>query len=529
MQSLKIADNYGVISMNSRTALRKLRLPLGSGLSRDRTLRSCKAWYETSAAMAQKTVTLDNMNQNLKAMEYAVRGPIVIRAGEIEKELKQGVQHKFTEVIRANIGDCHAMGQVPLTFFRQVLAACALPDLMREGRLPKDVVSRAQDILNSCGGKSVGAYSDSAGVEVIRQHVAQYIQDRDGVPAKYEDVLLSTGASESVRSVLNMLNNQTNGKRPGVMIPIPQYPLYSATLAEYGMHQVNYYLDEDNGWALSIAELQRSLDAARETCEPRGLVVINPGNPTGSVLTKENIREVIRFAQKNKLFIMADEVYQHNIYAEGAEFHSFRKVMHEMGEPYSQMELASFMSASKGYMGECGLRGGYVEVVNLDPEVKRVLLKSVSAKLCSSVLGQAAMDCVVNPPKPGEPSYGVYLKEKTEVLNSLKERAKLVADTFNSFEGFRCNEVAGAMYAFPRFTLPQKAIEKAKSLGQAPDFFYAVQLLENTGVCVVPGSGFGQIPGTHHFRTTILPPTDKLKTMLNQFRDFHKKFMEEYK
>lgn len=482
-----------------------------------------------ASTMAARTVTLDNVNPHLITMEYAVRGPIVIRAGEIEKELKEGKKYNFTEVIRANIGDCHAMGQVPLTFFRQVIAACTMPELMKKDLFPADVKSRAQQILDYCGGKSVGAYSDSTGVEIIRRHVADYISQRDGVKAKYEDVLLSTGASESVRSVLNLLNVCKDGKPSGVMIPIPQYPLYSATLAEYGIHQVNYYLDEENDWSLSIEELERALREAKKVSNPRGLVVINPGNPTGSVLTEQNIKQVVEFAYKNKLFLMADEVYQHNIYAEGAVFHSFRKVMYNMGPPYSEMELASFMSASKGYMGECGLRGGYVEIINLDPAVKSVLLKSVSAKLCSSVLGQCAMDCVVNPPKPGEPSYDLFIKEKTAVLNSLKKRAKLVADTFNSFEGFRCNKVAGAMYAFPRFMLPQKAIEEAKAAGQAPDFFYVMQLLENTGVCVVPGSGFGQMPGTHHFRTTILPPLEKLQVMLTHFKDFHQKFMSKYK
>ncbi|KAL3185064.1 hypothetical protein MRX96_030948 [Rhipicephalus microplus] len=473
--------------MHKHAVLRQVRLLSEARLSRDYRLEGASlkahsycvetAVRRSASTMAGRTVSLDNINPHLITMEYAVRGPIVIRAGEIEKDLKAGKKFNFTEVIRANIGDCHAMGQVPLTFFRQVIAACAKPDLMKGDLFPADVKSRAQNILEGCGGKSVGAYSDSAGVEIIRKHVAEYISQRDGVNAKYEDVLLSTGASESVRSVLNLLN--------------------------YGVHQINYYLDEENDWALSIKELERSLNEAKKVCNPRGLVVINPGNPTGAVLTEQNIKEVVEFAYKHKLFLMADEVYQHNIYAEGAAFHS--------------------------YMGECGLRGGYVEVINLDPAVKRVLLKSVSAKLCSSVLGQCAMDCVVNPPKPGEPSYDLFIKEKTAVLDSLKKRAQLVADTFNSFEGFRCNRVAGAMYAFPKFTLPQKAIEEAKAAGQAPDFFYVMQLLENTGVCVVPGSGFGQVPGTYHFRTTILPPLEKLQAMLSHFKDFHHKFMNKYK
>lgn len=152
-----------------------------------------------------------------------------------------------------------------------------------------------------------------------------------------------------------------------------------------------------------------------------------------------------------------------------------------MGEPYNKMELASFMSCSKGYMGECGLRGGYVEVVNMCPQVKAMYLKAISAMLCPTVLGQIALDVVVKPPQPGKPSYDLFMKEKTAVLQSLKERATMVADTFNSFEGFSCNTVQGAMYAFPQITLPKKAIEAAAKANQKPDVFYAFQLLEATG------------------------------------------------
>ncbi|CAG2058786.1 unnamed protein product [Timema podura] len=288
------------------------------------------------------------------------------------------------------------------------------------------------------------------------------------------------------------------------MVPIPQYPLYSATLAEFNMHQIGYYLDEEKGWSLEISELKRAIKEAKEVSEPRVIVVINPGNPTGQVLSRDNIVEIIKFAHEEDLFIFADEVYQDNVYAKNSKFHSFKRVLTEMGPPYNKIQLASFMSCSKGYMGECGLRGGYSEVINLDPKVKAMLLKSISASLCPTALGQAVMDTVVNPPQPGEPSYERYKAEKEGVLKSLAERAKMLK-------------------------MPEKAIKKAESLKQQPDVFYAFQLLEQTGICVVPGSGFGQKPGTYHFRTTILPQPEKLKTMLENFRDFHKKFLEEYK
>ncbi|XP_017773435.1 PREDICTED: alanine aminotransferase 1 isoform X2 [Nicrophorus vespilloides] len=482
------------------------------------------------ATEPQKCLTMDDLNPNIKVMEYAVRGPLVTRAGDIEKELQKGVKKPFNEVIKANIGDCHAMGQVPITFIREILALVTLPKLLDDPRFNEDCKKRARIILEGCRGGSVGSYTDSPGIEIIRKHVAEYITKRDGgIPCDFQNVIISAGASDAIKNILKLLICDKNGKKPGVMIPIPQYPLYSASLAEFNMEQVGYYLDESRGWGLDSAELQRSYDESKKTCNTRALVVINPGNPTGQVLSKENIQEIIKFAHKNKLFILADEVYQDNVYAQGSKFHSFKKVLIEMGEPYSKMELASFMSCSKGYMGECGLRGGYAEVINMCPQVKAMYMKAISAMLCPTVLGQATLDCVVNPPQKGEPSYETFMKEKAAVLDSLKVRAKMVEDTFNSMEGFSCNPVQGAMYAFPQFKLPPKAIEAAKKANQAPDVFFAFNLLESTGICIVPGSGFGQQPGTYHFRTTILPQPEKLKEMLQKFGDFHKSFLQKYK
>merc|ERR1719154_702488 len=174
-----------------------------------------------------------------------------------------------------------------------------------------------------------------------------------------------------------------------------------------------------------------------------------------------------------------------------------------MGAPYSGLEVASFMTCSKGYMGECGIRGGYAEVVNMDPEVMAMLQKSISAKLCPTVIGQACMDTVVNPPRQGDPSYESWNQQVQGTLASLKERAQLVDDTLNSIEGITCNTVQGALYAFG--------------------------LLEATGICIIPGSGFGQREGTFHFRTTILAQKDVITSMLGRLGDFHANFLAEYK
>lgn len=499
--------------------------PVTNGVGSGPTKRT----MSTSTCKRQKCLSLESMNPCVKVMEYAVRGPLVIRAAEIEKELEKGAKKPFKSVLKANIGDCHAMGQVPITFIRQVLALIAYTPLLDDPKFPEDAKKRAREILAGCRGGSVGSYTDSPGIEYIRKHVAEYIQRRDGgVPCDWQDVVLCAGASDGIKAVMKLLIAEQDGKKPGVMVPIPQYPLYSATIAEFNMGLIGYYLNEEKNWGLDISELDRSITEARKTSNPRAIVIINPGNPTGQVLSRENIEEIIKFAYKEKLFIFADEVYQDNVYAEGSKFHSFKKVLKEMGEPYSKMELASFMSCSKGYMGECGLRGGYSEVINLCPDVKAMYLKSISAMLCPTVLGQAVMDCVVAPPKEGEPSYPLWKKERESVLKALNERAKMVANTFNSIPGISCNTVQGAMYAFPQIKLPPKAIEAAKAKGQAPDAYYAFQLLERTGICIVPGSGFGQKPGTFHFRTTILPMTDKLKEMLEGFRKFHEEFVKEH-
>lgn len=158
------------------------------------------------------------------------------------------------------------------------------PDLFNDPNITDDVKDRARKILEGTRGHSVGSYTDSMGIEVIRKHVAEYIQERDnGIPADPDNIILSTGASGAIKNLLALFHSEINGKKSGIMVPIPQYPLYSATIAEFDMAQVDYYLNEEAKWGLDTQELERSVAEARKTCNPRVLVVINPGNPTGQV------------------------------------------------------------------------------------------------------------------------------------------------------------------------------------------------------------------------------------------------------
>ena len=184
---------------------------------RQRLLVSLKNLPSTSSmSSSAATVTMDNMNPCIKKMEYAVRGPLVIRATAIEKvilsslsldmidtvfcqEIQDGVQKPFSSVIKANIGDAHAMGNRPITFIRQVLAIVTHPPLLESADFPEDAKSRAREILKGCKGGSVGSYSESPGLEIIRRHVAEYIKQRDGgIESDWQKIMLCAGASEVI-------------------------------------------------------------------------------------------------------------------------------------------------------------------------------------------------------------------------------------------------------------------------------------------------------------------------------------------
>jgi len=288
-------------------------------------------------------------------------------------------------------------------------------------------------------------------------------------------------------------------------------------------------LDESNSWGLGLPELESSIKKAREDGkEVRAIVVINPGNPTGQVLSLDNQKAIVEFCKKEKLILLADEVYQDNIYAEGKEFNSFKKVLRSMGDDYKDVQLISFMSTSKGFYGECGRRGGYMEMVGFDDGVGGLMNKIASVNLCSNTAGQILMSLVMDPPKEGDASYGLYVQERDAILSSLKRRAKTIVSSLNKLEGVSCNDAEGAMYAFPTITIPQKAQDAAKEQGRKPDALYCIELLKKTGVCVVPGSGFGQKEGTFHFRTTFLPSEEDFPEIVKGLTEFHEEFMKKY-
>lgn len=449
------------------------------------------------------TLQLKDLGQAVLATEYAVRGPIAARAQELERQGR--------DIVYCNIGNPQSLGQRPLTWIRQLLALGEYPQLAAAapGAFPADVLETAAAILRGTQ-HGLGAYSESRGVRFIREAVAEFIHERDGHRIDPDDIFLTDGASKGVQTVLRLL---IAGPQDGVMVPIPQYPLYSATLALYEGRMVPYILDEENGWKLNAAMLESALKQAEsEGTRVKAICVINPGNPTGAVLDEQNIGMVLEFARVHGLSVLADEVYQENVYLPGDAFVSFAKVLETRG--IRDVSLFSFHSCSKGFLGECGVRGGFFEYRNVPADVAAQILKLQSVSLCANLAGQVAVYAMVRPPKPGMPSYERYAAEKKAILDALKERAQLLADGLNRIDGIRCNVIAGAMYAFPQVRLPP-----GRTDGE-----YCMALLEETGICVVPGSGFGQVAGTAHFRTTILPPTEKIHRVVESLAAFHRQY-----
>lgn len=325
-----------------------------------------------------KALSIDNINPHVKEAKYAVRGELAIKSEQYRAQLAkgEGKDLPFDTVISANIGNPQQLDQKPITFFRQVASLMENPQLLEHEEALKgcgyqaDVFERARKLLKDV--KSVGAYSQSQGAPGIRESVAKFIERRDGYPADPASIYLSGGASAGVNALMTVICSSPN---TGILVPIPQYPLYTATLSLLNAKCVPYYLKEEDAWGTDVPGIKDALNKARrEGIDVKAVVVINPGNPTGASLARDDINSVLELAAEEKLVCIADEVYQTNVF-EG-KFHSFKKGLRDLqkseknkGGKFDHLELASLHSISKGMVGECGHRGGYYEMVGFDPEV----------------------------------------------------------------------------------------------------------------------------------------------------------------
>ena len=202
------------------------------------------------------SVSLANINPRVKEAQYAVRGELVTRAMGHAAALARGEKRPFQQLLYCNIGNPQDLQQPPMTFFRQVLSLFNWPELLSpnhraqvSGIFPEDALARASKYTAAVPG-GLGAYTHSQGIPMVREEVARFIEERDGgVRANASDLFLTDGASPAARMLLSLL---IRGEKDGVMVPVPQYPLYSATIALQGGAQVDYFLNEEKRWSLEV-------------------------------------------------------------------------------------------------------------------------------------------------------------------------------------------------------------------------------------------------------------------------------------
>ncbi|KAM9501906.1 alanine aminotransferase 2-like [Clarias gariepinus] len=441
----------------------------------------------------------------------------------------QGLEKHYKSILNVSSADFHKMGIKPITFVRQVLAACFYPSLLNDERLPLDARERARRILGTCAGGSIGSYTVARGIKELHASICDFVTKRDGVVPDPDNIYMTNGSQTALIMVLKLLVLSEGSLKTGVLSPVPSYSTFNMGVEAHGGIVVPYYLSEEQGWSIQLKELCRAVHTARMQCNPMVLYVINPGSPTGHVQSKDSIAEVIRFAAEENLFLMVDEVHQDMVYGKGSEFYSYRRVLSEMGPPYSStIELVSFNSISKTVLGECGLRGGYLEFVNLDPLVIPYIHKFFSTVTWASLGGQIAVDLMLNPPKPNQSSYELYSQEIGSIRSAIRNNAQKILEVLSDLPGISCQPVNGGIFAFPRLHLSQSAIKHAEENQLEPDLLYCLRLLEDEGLCVGAGCVHGQKVETYHIRICLAMQEETMKDVLQRLKGFHLRFIKEF-
>ncbi|KAM4629870.1 alanine aminotransferase 2-like [Polymixia lowei] len=474
--------------------------------------------------------SLQQMNPRVRGIRASPYDTLQSLAAHITDQISQAAQKAFKDVVDVSSGDPHKAGVKPISFVRQVLAVCLYPELLHDENLPLDVKLRAQKLLEACDGGSVGSYSASSGLLQVQHSVAEFISRRDaGVPSFFQNIFISSGSQRALMVIMKLLVSGEGKTQTGVLTPLPCPRTVPMLLDEAGARLVPYQLREDRGWAVDLEELQLAVETARRSCHPRALYISNPGNPTGHLQDRNSIEEVIKFAAAEGLFLLVNEVYQDSVYGQSSEFCSYKKVLFEMARKFSEtVELASFHSLSNGIMGECGLRAGYMELVNMDPAVMRFAETMLCTDISTPVIGQLALELMVSPPKPGDASYDTYTQEVLYRQVTLAQNAQRAWEFLNGLPGMSCQPAMGGIYVYPRLNIPPGMVTQAKIFRMEADVLYCQMLLEEEGVCVGAGCENGQEDGNYHLRLCVLVPPATLEEVLAHLSSFHLGLLDRY-
>ncbi|MEY3510471.1 MAG: hypothetical protein RI914_1070 [Pseudomonadota bacterium] len=384
---------------------------------------------------------------------YDVRGPIV----EVAKQMEDEGQ----KIIKLNIGNL-----APFGF-----------DAPEEIQL--DMI---RNLPNSSG------YSDSKGIFSARKAVMHETQKQGILGVGLDDIYLGNGASELI-SMATMALLDVDDE---VLVPSPDYPLWTAAVSLAGGRPVHYVCDEANGWMPNLADIRDKI-----TPRTKGLVVINPNNPTGALYNVALLQALVDMAREHGLVLLADEVYDKVLY-EDAQHTAIASLS-------TDVLTITFNSLSKSYRA-CGYRAGWM-VVSGDKRVARDYLEGVNMlanmKLGSNVPGQFAIQTAL----------GGYqsINDLTKAGGRLRRQRDLAYELITAIPGVSCVKPKAALYMFPKLDPVMYPIEDDRQ------FF--MEVLKSTRVMLVQGSGFN-FPDQQHFRIVFLPHEADLREAIERLAQF---------
>ena len=350
---------------------------------------------------------------------------------------------------------------------------------------PKHLVEATYDAMK----KNYNGYSPSSGIKQATDAIAKEAE-RKGIK-NIQDIFVTTGASEAIDICLTALVNEGEN----VLTPTPGYPLYTAIQSKLQTMENPYYLDENNNWQPNIEDIKSKING-----KTRAIILINPNNPTGSICSTEILKQIIEIASEHNLVIFADEIYD-KLLMDGKKHTSIASLN-------SEVPMITFGGLSKNYMvpgfrigwgivsGNRSVLKDYIEAIN----------KILRARLCANHPAQYG----IAPSLLGDQSHLEVAMKK------LTGRRNLTVEMMNAIPGITCVPPEGAFYAFPRLH------------NVSNDAHFVAELIKETGVVVVPGSGFGQVPGTNHFRIVFLPPENILEKAYKAIAQFHEKYVEKF-
>src|SRR6476469_8257531 len=343
-----------------------------------------------------------------------------------------------------------------------------------------------QDMIRNLGNSA--GYTDSKGIFAARKAVMHYTQQQGIQGVLLDDIYLGNGASELIAMATNALLNDGDE----LLLPAPDYPLWTAVASLSGGRPVHYLCDEDNGWMPNIDDIR-----AKITPRTKGIVVINPNNPTGALYSKELLLEIVAIARQHGLVIMADEVYDKVLY-DG--------VVHTPISSLSEDVLTlTFNSLSKSYRS-CGYRAGWVFVTGDRKQAADYiegLNMLTNMRLCANVPGQYAIQTALG----GYQSINDLVREG----GRLRRQRDLAYELITAIPGVSCVKPKAALYMFP--------LLDAKLYPIADDRQFFLELLQETRVMLVQGSGFNY-PDNQHFRIVFLPHEDDLREAIGRIARF---------